>query len=59
MENLPKDPFILLSWVNMKLRDSYNSLHDLCDDLAIDESDIKQRLAAIGFVYDPINNRFS
>jgi glycine cleavage system regulatory protein len=38
MNDLPKDPFMLLSWVNMKLRDRYESLQALCDDLDIDGS---------------------
>ena len=37
MENdfskLPEDPAMLLSVVNMKLRDNYNSLEDLCEDM--------------------------
>ena len=32
---LPQDPAMLLSYVNMKLRDQYASLDDLCDDLDI------------------------
>ena len=31
--NLPNDPFILLSLINMKLRDSYPSLDELCEDI--------------------------
>lgn len=30
MEDLPKDPFILMSFVNMKLRDCYRTLDELC-----------------------------
>ena len=33
---LPQDPAVLLSYVNMKLRDSYPSLAALCDDLGAD-----------------------
>ncbi|MBO1680927.1 DUF4250 domain-containing protein, partial [Bittarella massiliensis (ex Durand et al. 2017)] len=35
MADLPKDPAMLLSIVNMKLRDFYPSLDVLCDDLEI------------------------
>ena len=30
---LPNDPMMLLSFVNMKLRDQYGSLEALCEDL--------------------------
>ncbi|MDE6238432.1 MAG: DUF4250 domain-containing protein, partial [Muribaculaceae bacterium] len=33
MDNLPQDPFILLSYVNTKLRDDYSSLDSMCEDL--------------------------
>ena len=36
MNELPQDPMMLYSAVNMKLRDRYNSLDELCADLAID-----------------------
>ena len=35
MMKLPEDPVMLLSFVNMKLRDQYASLDDLCDDLNV------------------------
>lgn len=59
MDKLPSDPYMLLSVVNMKLRDSYSSLSDLCDDLGINPADIEKPLAQAGFTYDPDNNRFS
>lgn len=59
MDKLPSDPYMLLSVVNMKLRDSYSSLSDLCDDLGIDAADIEKPLAQAGFTYDSDNNRFS
>ena len=37
---LPSDPIMLLSVVNMKLRDSYASLAALCDDLDVSEKEI-------------------
>ena len=33
MNSLPNNPTILLSIINMKLRDFYSSLDKLCDDL--------------------------
>ena len=36
MEQLPKDPMMLLSVVNTKLRDFYPSLDALCEDMEVD-----------------------
>lgn len=55
---LPSDPMILLSYINTRLRDDYASLEDCCEDLALDAEELKQRLAGLGFVYDPAQNRF-
>lgn len=55
---LPKDPFILLSTVNMKLRDFYSSLDALCDDLGEDKESIISALSAAGFEYDEELNKF-
>ena len=55
---LPKDPFLLLSVVNTKLRDEYESLDALCAALDIDRAELEDRLAAAGFVYDPARNAF-
>lgn len=48
---LPKDPFMLLSAVNMKLRDQYPSLEALCDDLGEDKELIDKKLTEAGFEY--------
>ena len=55
---LPADPMILLSFLNTKLRDEYDSLAALCDDLELDEDEIKAKLASIGFSYDADRRRF-
>ena len=55
---LPKDPMILLSYVNTKLRDDYESLASLCEDLDLDQTELEQTLEAVGFRYDPARNRF-
>lgn len=49
---------MLLSVINMKLRDNYSSLSQLCDDMDIEEAGLKARLALAGFEYSPENNRF-
>ena len=58
MNEIPKDPFILYSWVNLKLRDYYQSLDALCEDLDIEKDEILSKLSALGFEYDPNQNRF-
>lgn len=55
---LPNDPAMLLSVVNMKLRDQYPTLQALCEDLDIDEADLRARLATAGFEYSPTHHRF-
>ena len=56
---LPNDPMILLSYLNTKLRDEYDSFAALCEDLQLDEAGIKEKLAAVGFIYDAARNRFA
>ena len=55
---LPQDPIMLLSFINMKLRDYYPSLDALCDDLDIDRSELEQKLNNAGFEYSPEANKF-
>jgi hypothetical protein len=58
MSVIPNDPMMLLSWVNLKLRDYYPSLDTLCEDLDIEKDEILSKLSALGFEYDPNQNRF-
>ena len=55
---LPKDPIMLLSVVNMKLRDTYSSLDALCDDLDESRADIEKTLSSAGYVYNESVNQF-
>lgn len=55
---IPKDPVMLLSYVNLKLRDFYSSLDQLCEDLDADRSDIVEKLAGIDYHYDKEKNQF-
>ena len=55
---LPKDPNILFSLLNMKLRDFYSSLDALCDDLDEDRREIEQLMLKAGYIYDPNSNSF-
>ena len=56
--DLPKDPAMLLSVVNLKLRDFYPSLQELCSSLQVSEHDLRNRLAAIDYEYDAVRNQF-
>ena len=58
MENIPNDPFLLLSFLNMKLRDFYPSLADLCEDLCLNEQELSQKMQEIGYSYDKMRNQF-
>lgn len=55
---MPKDPVMLLSFVNMKLRDQYDSLDALCDDMQADRGEIEEKLAGVNYRYDPAVNQF-
>lgn len=57
-ENIPKDPVLLLSYVNMKLRDFYPTLDDLCASLDIDKAMVIQKLSEIDYLYDSGQNQF-
>ncbi|MBP5266357.1 MAG: DUF4250 domain-containing protein [Lachnospiraceae bacterium] len=57
--NLPLDPAMLLSVVNMNLRDRYSSLTDFCKSNNVDEEDIKKRLATIDYYYVEEKNQFT
>ena len=46
---LPKDPMVLFSVINMKLRDCYSSLDELCEDMDVSREDIVSQLKAAGF----------
>ena len=58
MADLPRDPCMLLSVVNTRLRDQYSSLDALCDDLDADRADLESTLGRLGYRYDPEHNAF-
>ena len=55
---IPNDPVMLLSFINLKLRDFYGSLDALCDDLDADGTEIEAKLATIDYHYDSEKNQF-
>ena len=48
---LSMDPNILLSMVNMKLRDFYSNLSALCEEIGVTEEELKEKLNSIGYKY--------
>ena len=48
---IPKDPYILLSYINTKLRDEFHSLEDLCQSLDIDRTELEAVLGGINYAY--------
>ena len=55
---IPKDPMMLLSFINLKLRDYGMDLEALCDDLEVERSDIEETLARIDYYYNSERNQF-
>ncbi|HJC25229.1 MAG TPA: DUF4250 domain-containing protein [Candidatus Eisenbergiella merdavium] len=55
---IPQDPIMLLSFLNLKLRDFYKNLDALCEDMALDKEDILEKMRTIHYTYDEESNRF-
>ena len=55
---IPSDPVMLLSFVNLKLRDYYNSLDAMCEDLDLDRKELEDKLKAMGYRYNGSRNQF-
>lgn len=55
---IPKDPAMLLSFVNLKLRDYYSDLEALCEDLDVTQEEITEKLSGIDYHYDLEKNQF-
>ena len=56
--SIPNDPFMLLSYVNMQLRDNYGSLEEFCAANDADAEAVKAKLEAAGFEYMAEINQF-
>ena len=55
---LPQDPEMLYSMINMKLRDSYDSLDSLCEDFDISREESETKLNDAGYFYKENINQF-
>lgn len=58
MTNIPKDPVILLSYINTQLRDFYPSLEECCKSLGITQEEIIIPLKSIDYHYSLEKNQF-
>ena len=57
--SLPKDPNLLVSYINTQLRDNYSSLDDLCVSLDVDKNEIIEKLNSIEYKYNEELNKFA
>lgn len=57
-DNLPRDPVMLLSFINTQLRDNYRSFDELAAAYQADGAAIAETLRAIDYEYDASVNQF-
>ena len=55
---IPRDPVMLLSYVNTQLRDFYSDLDELCSAFDTERSELEKKLQAVGYTYDREKNQF-
>lgn len=55
---IPKDPVILLGYINTQLRDFYPSLDEFCKAKGVEASYVVEKLETIDYVYDEGLNKF-
>ena len=55
---IPKDPMILLSYVNTHLRDYYDSLEALCTCRGLRKKELLEKMDSIDYHYDEQTNQF-
>lgn len=56
---MPQDPFMLVSFINMKLRDmEFDSLESLCKHYERNTDDVKEYLNQFGFEYLEAQKQF-
>lgn len=55
---LPKDPIMLLSFVNTQLRDHYDTLEEFCSVYEIARETLVEKLKSVNYEYDEGQKRF-
>ena len=58
MTNIPKDPVMLLSYLNTQLRDFYPDMDELCRALDLDRKTVDEAMASIDYAYDSAKNQY-
>lgn len=56
--DMPEEPMMLMSYINMKLRDFYPTLDALCEDMDVDRGELEHKMAEAGLEYNPQANKF-
>jgi len=57
-KEIPKDPVILMSYLNTQLRDFFPSLEELCKSLDLNREEIERKMQGIDYYYDSEKNKF-
>lgn len=55
---LPKDPMMLLSFVNTQLRDNYSTLEEFCSVYEVSKETLMETLKSVDYEYDETQNQF-
>lgn len=55
---IPKDPVMLLSYLNTQLRDFYPSLTELCRSMDLEQAEIEAKMETLDYHYNERQNRF-
>lgn len=58
INTLPKEPAMLLSFINTELRDNFSDLTEFCAAHNVDINDVVGRLRAINYTYNVQTNQF-
>ncbi len=58
IELLPKDPMMLLSFVNTRLRDDKLTLDEFCAQFDVEQNVIIEKLAKLDYKYDENLRKF-
>lgn len=58
MSKIPKDPVMLLSYINTQLRDFYPSIEELCSALSLSKDSLDKTLSSIDYRYDRDKNQY-
>ena len=58
MNRIPQDPNMLCSYVNLKLRDEFDSFEDFCASHDVAGEEIMRKLEAAGYTYNETINQF-